>query len=654
MHPTFRCLPAVLVSVLLITRPASAQAPAGDRSSAPAAESAATYLPAGVFAALTLPEGDQRLRDVRALLDEYEFFETPLYARLAANPQFMQAQVGLLGLAASARSDAWDAVGAALGRELMIGLAPREGKPPGAILVSVLRQPALVDQLLKAVHALTGLERDGAPDPARSAKHAGAITFSISPELHHCRIDDALLVANDLELLKSALDARRLEKPSLAQSESYRAAAGTAPRDSLAWAYADLKAIRAGLARENKLNDKVDNPLGGFLFGGWLRALLDAQDLTAWITTDRRGLAIEARVAPGAKAGEAYRGFRGPTQSPPVALRGVQRYLSEATVARDWAALFAEREALLTLPAASDVVNFNTTVSTLLGGLDFMQDLLPRVTGPVQFMAARQDFSQARDLPTPRLPAFAMVAPLTMDESYAARLFSGALSTLSLINFDQAQKGLPGYLLDMENYRGLRVLATRFADPSAAGAMKMGAAADEPERPQPTAGAAHPDGQAAAMQADSKPAASPADIRYNFAPTFALVADHMVIATSRDLLHDIANVLLDGGAAAGGAAAGAGENVRPVSREAAASTLDHPVDRVHLDVPSLAAILRENREQLVVNRMLEKDLERQTAELDVDQFVALLGYFSALELNVRPEEHGFRARLELRLAERPK
>src|SRR5262245_55374423 len=83
---------------------------------------AADFLPDTVSIVAVLRDGDLRLDDFRRFLASRRLLDSKAYGLLAANPGFVQAQVGLRGIAASAELDAWSAVGTALGQEIALGV----------------------------------------------------------------------------------------------------------------------------------------------------------------------------------------------------------------------------------------------------------------------------------------------------------------------------------------------------------------------------------------------------------------------------------------------------------------------------------------------------------------------------------------------------
>lgn len=613
----------VAAASVALSQPAgeSNGAPAKARSTSNARPSAGgraiDLLPENAAAALVVRNPDQQLESFRHLLDTYAFDDTKAYQQLMADRELAQGRVVLMGLAAGAGTDAWGLIGAALGREVALGLRPRPDAQPAWILVSLLRDQGLVDRALSGLHAMVGLTQNGRPDPQRSRIVDGVRVFAIDEDFYQCRVDDALILTNDRDTLRAALRCAHKGEHSLSQRLHERSAGTQAPQSASAWAFVDLDQFRTRPDGTPQWPSTLNNPLGGLLFGGWYQTLRQADLAFAWATVSDRRLRVETSLRAEGDWPATHRGF---TQKPDPQLvwdaHDLPRFLGQISVLRDWAALFAEREALLSLPAASDLVNFSTTLTTLFGGFDFTSDVLPAFSGPTRLVAAGQDFSEAQVLPVPRLPAFALVAPLkpAAIEGLQRRLFSSAQMALSLLNADMAQNRKPTYLIDIERYRNYRTLFTDFSQPAAGSGMRM----DATGRAASSNRSAEP--------GDSKPASpTEAGMRYNFRPAMSVVEGQWIIASSRTLLHDIIDTL-----------------VRSKARGPQRPD-DHQTWNLDIDGRAVAAILRENRRELVTDQMLDHNLSKQEAERKIDAIFEIAAFARRLRMQVEKTERGYHA-----------
>lgn len=586
---------------------------------------AADYVPDNAAIAITLRDGDQHVSTLREALDELGVFETHAYETISTTPEFMQAQVGLAGIASAAKLDSWGAVGAALGREAVAALAPNQPphNKPNVVLVIIPREPVVMDRLLEIGESMAGLTRRGEPDPARSRKLGDDIAFQVAPELVFCRTRDALVIANDGEFLARAVHCGTTGKNRLSQTKTYRDAEKNVPSGALAWAVVDRPRLSTALHGDAGPPDKINNPLGGFLFGGWWYALRTAEKAVAWIESKPHAVHAHFEVVAGADLPATHRGFAAARQ--PDATwdeRSLPRFIGAIRIDRDWRALFAERESLLTLPAAGDVVNFSNTLTTILG-IDFLEELLPAVNGAIRLIAVKPDYSKLSYLPSPRLPSFALAIPLRLDAAgqLARRLNSGSQTALSLINADAMQKGEPTYLLDMDRYRDVRMVFAEFPADMNSGMVMKGVAPDDGEE----------------MTAKDQPSTTKPSgpqhvgVRYNFAMAAAVVGSDYVVATSRDLLERIIDAHLD--------------------KKAAAMPTDAPrADSFVLMGHSIIELLRDNREELVTQRMLEQDRTRKQAEEEIDAFLELAAFGDHLEIATKAQGRTHSTDITIRIA----
>ncbi|MBL8878503.1 MAG: hypothetical protein JNG88_05225 [Phycisphaerales bacterium] len=606
---------------------------------------AADFVPDNVFVALTLRDGDHQATALRETIEQLGVYETAAYELISTTPEFMQAQVGLAGIASAAKLDGWGAIGATIGREAVAAIAPGElhSGRPNVVLVIVPREPAIMDRLLEIGQSMAGLTRRGEPDAARSRKVGDHIVYQLAPELCFCRTPEALVIANNGEFLTTALQCGTTGRNRLSETKIYREAEGKTPTTALAWAMIDSPRLKTALHDGEEPPDKINNPLGGFLFGGWWHALRAAESAVAWIESKPQAIHAHIEVISNADLPATHRGFAAPSDRPAAwNERGLPRFLGSITIDRDWRALFAERESLLTLSAAGDVVNFSNTLTTILG-IDFLEELLPAVNGSIRLIAVRPDFSKLDYLPSPRLPSFALAIPLKLDAAgqMARRLNSGSQTALSLVNADAMQKGEPTYLLDMDRYRDVRLVFADFPRETSTGTMMQDVPPPPGESSRGKTGVAAPEERPSSAEnpmtsANEGPTTRPGKprrvgMRYNFAMAAAVVGNEYVVATSRDLLERIIDVHLD--------------NQPRLKKDAAGS-----VDSLVFEARSIVALLRDNREELVTQRMLEQDRTRKHAEQEIDAFLELAAFGDGVEISTSTKGRTYSADLTMRVS----
>lgn len=607
-----------------------------EKPTAPPTLAAARWAPAHSLAAIRLIEPDKHASKFREYLTSAGFFESPAYQIMQSNPGLMQAQIGLLGLAASVGMDGWTAIGHVLGQDAVLALYPGdgEGAQPKSLIVAIARDAAARQKFLDGVANVAGLMKGGKPDPDKTTMIGDHAVFTLG-DLKYAIIGDALVMGSSIDVIERSIKTHAEGRTSIADSGELDAVEDAAPADAMMWATVDAKTILAAAnASGGDTSGLIENPLGGFLFGGWVKSLVDAKSAVGWMSEVTDGLSLTALVERNGAMPASHEGFavKFPALSVDWDAITLPRQMLSMSIARDWADLFSERESILTLPGASQATAFATTMTTLMGNMDFMEDLLPRINGPVRFMLERQDFSKVGYEPTPKLPAFVLVAPIKggSEDMLKQRLMSSSQMAMSFINLDAARKQQPGYLMGMAEHRGVTILKGTYPPPGTpgAGAMmkdegrkdKAGDGDDEEMKP-----AGENDGMMAGGDG--------VNVRYNFEPMVAVVKDHYISATSMASMRALIDAVLDG------------------SPQNAGSETPEP-DVMRIEGEQTTEILRENREELVVQRMLEQDEDRAQAEKIIDALIAMSGMVDSLNLTSQPTPKGGQATIRLTMKPR--
>lgn len=577
--------------VLLLPLLLAARVAGADREHPPA-----HYVPADMPIVVTVTNGDQHTSAFRAMLEATRFTDSPTWRGIMADPGIQKTRIDLMGLAAAAQTDVWTALGALLGRDLVLGIGPGPGDDASFVLAVTARDDATVGRLLATIHEVAGLEVAGRPDEGRTFDVRGTRVYRFDDELLQCRVGSVLILTNRRSLMEAALagdDALRLES-----AEWYGAARTRVPETAAVWASARREAFIAAVG-PYELPSRLSNPLAGFLFGGWWNFLRSTDELVVWAEPVPSALRVHLETSPVDAAHGPLPGFL-PAKTVTVDPLDTTDAAASLQLHRGWAQLFGDREALLTEAAVSNLTNFTGTLTTLMGGVDFVDEVMENVAGPIQLILARQDFDDLGVDPTPKLPAFALVIPLDVDDQamLRRRLDSAALTAASIINADDGRDG-PGYLIDIEPYREQRV-------------MMMSLAPVE-------------------RRDDAMLATRTMGVRYNFAPAASLVGNRYVIATSAPLMHSVIDAALDG-------------TTKPDGVEAA-------YDALRIDAGAVLAMLRDNREELVTDRMLEEDQARDDAARDVDAILGALEFVDSLSLSAHTDADGGEATLVLTLRE---
>ena len=307
----------------------------------------------------------------------------------------------------------------------------------------------------------------------------------------------------------------------------------------------------------------------------------------SWAESGKGELKLKLSVESGEAFPSTHRGYlAASTDASMPRYEKLPRFIGGLSITRNWADLLEERENLYTLSAAGKIVKFTNVLTTLMGGLDFVDEFLPRIAGPVTLVAARRDYRQQDYETTPKLPAFALTAPLDGGEAadMAKRIRTAALMTFSFMNYKAAEERRPAFLIDMEEYRGVRIIKAEYPEPEAEELV---------------------------------------DVRYNFAPAVALVDGRLVIGSTRAVVADLIDVIK--------------------------SPDDHAalpaIDCIKLEMGELMKVLADNREELVAGRILKEGESREEAEAVLKILHEVAGYLKSLHLTSQTTEHASEAEL---------
>ncbi len=184
----------------------------------------------------------------------------------------------------------------------------------------------------------------------------------------------------------------------------------------------------------------------------------------------------------------------------------------------------------------------------------------------------------------------ALIASLDLEGvDLAQRLYSGGQMLMTIVNFERSQNGQPSLMMDMADHRGVRLITGTFGTPAG---------------DQDVVGT-----------------------EYNFEPALAVVNGQLVIASTKKLLVSIVDQVLDAGS----------------------DVTDMEQDRAWINGAQLAAILGENREELIANHMLEKGKSKAVASGDIDAILGALRLFGDARLDAAVSETGARATLRFML-----
>ena len=198
----------------------------------------------------------------------------------------------------------------------------------------------------------------------------------------------------------------------------------------------------------------------------------------------------------------------------------------------------------------------------------------------VQFVVAKQDYKVAGvHKPEIRVPGMAMVFSVK-EEMFAKikRNFRvGFQSVITFVNIDGGQKGRPLLEIATETRSGAEIMYATYG------------AIDEDTAKKPPTG-------------DKTAQAVRDDVYLNFSPAIVMSKNHMILCSTRQIAEELADLI-----AAPQAEATIAQNIA-----------------IDLNAAPVAALIRENRDQLVAHNMLDKGHDPAAAEKEVGLLEAIV------------------------------
>lgn len=554
---------------------------------------ASDVIPDSVVAAVTIEHGAARLREFRAgsLLSTVE--NSDFYKLLQATPQFAQTRFGFLGFAGSAGVGPWEVLETLAGDNLTLALEPTGTGQPTIMAACITDNKEAAGKLSAALNQLAGLMRDGAPDSARSRDVDGVRGYQISPEACYAVFDNVIALSNRPEALERMIRLRRQAQSRLSDAPAFGQARSRVAPDALAWSYVDLDGLRARL-KDKWIPEKMDNGFGAMLLGGIVQGARDGKSALAQLRTDRAGLTVDVFIQSASPASDSQKAFFVPAkEAESWAGLELPRYLGQITLRRDLYGLWTQRDKLVSPKGLAQLSEFANNMSNLLGKLDFGDDFLAQSGQEIQFISNLQVFDEGKT-PIPQYPAFGLLIPLKNAAQFGERLESATMMAFSFMSMQAAQNDQGGLMVDVDNYKGHKLICAKYAQPTTA-----------PVGPLPQ--------------------------RYNFSPTAAVVKDRFVVGSTRQFIKDVID---------------AADKLPSAAADKAAQASSY----VRVQADELTSLLRANLEPMIAQKMLNENKSRGEAEGEIQMLLKLLSASKQLVMSVDRVDEGMKAtaRLELR------
>lgn len=258
---------------------------------------------------------------------------------------------------------------------------------------------------------------------------------------------------------------------------------------------------------------------------------------------------------------------------------------------RDLGGLWMSKDDLFPDNVLAELAQADSNLSTVFGGVDFGADILGAVDPGFQIVVVEQEFEgEGGSVPKIQLPAAAAVFTLKDPEKVQRRLKIAYQSLIGFVNIGLGQNGQPQLEMDMEKIGSASLVSASYLiDDDFA------------------------DGQ----------------LTYNFSPSVSFVNDRFIFASTRELAAELSQLA-----------------------EAETTTNeDRRNTQLTLTAEVLASILQRNREQLVVQNMLEEGNDRDTAEGNIDLILSVVRFVDSLDIAMGPIDGQLSIEAEIKFPE---
>lgn len=516
---------------------------------------------------------------------------TPQYQAATDNAEFKQ----LLGLVKYYQEkygvDFRGLCGKLLGGGITWAVGPQE-----ANLLIVDTEDA---KLLEEVHEFLRViargeaEKRGQADSVTSAEYRGLTGWRFGPNEAHAIVGSRLVLTNKPDWLKAAADLR-LDGPeaSVAKSANFGTAREAISADSVASIYADLALLKQIPDVQTALSKNAENPLAALLFAPLLSAIRESNWLAIGAGVEDRKLVLEVAMDGKPSAAESPDGFATPASPQGGAMPNfaVPRQIASLSFYRDLHKFYAAKDQLFP-ERTSGLIFFENMMGIFFTGRDLTDEVLAETRPEVRFVVAEQQYDPKVGVPQVQLPGFALVLQMKNPDKFAPIAEEAFQKALGLVNFTRGQAAQPGMIIDRPVYADVKYTVAAFAPPAKAGEAPVG-------------------------------------MNYNFQPTLAMPQGYLIISSSEGLARD----LID---AAKQEVAG---NVQPLAGMHSLLTVDGG---------RVASILNANRENLILQNMVEKGSTRDEAAAGLDMGLKIGQAIRGVSLSMGAGEGRTHAKLEV-------
>ena len=357
-------------------------------------------------------------------------------------------------------------------------------------------------------------------------------------------------------------------------------------------AFLDLQVLGQLPAVSDALQSRSGNPVVELLIGGVQSALVEAGWASAHVAADAGSIEVsfvtpfELNSIPEQR--DYFFGPEGDGRGP--SLPSLPDALFTLSTHRDFSDVWLRAGDLFDANVNDGIAQADATLTTLFAGRDFGEDILAAFEPEVGFVAVRQNFADVTPRPTIKLPAFAMVFELKEPATMKRELRRTFQSLIGFLNVVGAMNGQRQLELGSENLGGhVEVVSSSYV----------------PE------------------QEDL--GSTDADLVFNFSPSVAYRGKQFIVSSSNSLARQLVDAPV-------GESSGIEANTSAT-----------------LYAAGLKQILKDNREQLIAQRILEDGNTREEAAALIDLLLTVVGYFSETSFLLGHEGGSLRAAWQLKV-----
>ena len=358
---------------------------------------------------LNAVETNDLFRDAQKLAGVRDYYDTTTFQQLYQLIAYFEKQLG------QSRDEIIGELGAG-GVVLGAKLTP----PQGFVLVIQSKDEKKLRKFLDVGLDILQkeLERNESKDKITRSKYLGHDIGQVGPKVSFAIADGALIVANEENVLKLALDSNA-KKTSVLQVPGFVEAHKKAPAKALAWAWVSLEAARKNPDFNNGLDAASKDPFQMLLFGGFTDLLKRTPYVTAALTPDgKSGYRVAIAMPVGQKGMTPLKHMivpkDGAAMLPPLQ---VPRVISSSSYCLDLGELWDKRVEILGKTNAAGLDDVEKNIAKFLGGIKLSK--LFKAMGPNHRLVFAQQKEKPYKLkPSAPFPAFALVVDMR-DPSFA-------------------------------------------------------------------------------------------------------------------------------------------------------------------------------------------------------------------------------------------